>query len=159
MRSTVLSRVLRFAGVLALGLSVIAVRTSAQDHKHDAAQKADQKHEAGAHTHAAAAKLANPVKVTPQSIAAGQKLFQGQCVNCHGPAGLGDGKEAPKLNPKPSNLTDGSWKHGATDGEMFTVIRDGAKANGKPAMPSFASKMTAQDIWNTVNYIRSLTKK
>ena len=158
MRSTAFSPTLRLTLFFALSLVVLAARMAAQDHAHPA-QKADQKHEAGAHTHAAAAKLVNPVKVTPQSIAAGQKTFQGQCANCHGPSGLGDGKEAAKLNPKPSNLTDASWKHGATDGEIFVVIRDGAKANGKPAMPSFASKMTAQDMWNAVNYIRSLAKK
>ena len=25
-----------------------------------------------------------------------------------------------ELNPKPSNLTDADWKHGSTDGEIFT---------------------------------------
>src|SRR5262245_16831287 len=101
----------------------------AQDHDHEG------KHEAGAHTHAAAAKLVNPVKSSPESVAAGGKIFQDQCARCHGSAGIGDGKDGAKLDPKPSNLTDASWKHGSTDGEIFTVIRDGAKANNKPAMP------------------------
>ena len=37
---------------------------------------------------------------------------------------------AKSSNPKPSNLSDADWKHGATDGEIFTVIRDGVKSTG-----------------------------
>ena len=29
--------------------------------------------------------------------------------------------------PKPSDLTDKTWKHGATDGDIFVVIRDGSR--------------------------------
>jgi mono/diheme cytochrome c family protein len=137
-----------------------ATRVAAQrhdDHKDQA--KPGTKHEAGAHTHAAAAKIKNPVKPSPQSVAAGGKLFQARCANCHGTGGLGDGQEGAKMTPKPSNLADASWKHGPSDGEIFTVIRDGTKADDKPAMPGFASKMSEQEIWNTVNYIRSLLKK
>ena len=125
----------------------------AQDHDHG------KQHDAGAHTHAAAAKLVNPVKSTPESIAAGGKIFQQRCANCHGTGGLGDGKDGAKLDPKPSNLTDPSWKHGSTDGEIFTVIRDGAKANNKPAMPSFGSQLSAPELWSTVNFVRSLSAK
>jgi hypothetical protein len=31
------------------------------------------------------------------------------------------------MDPKPPNLTDASWKHGPSDGEIFTLIRDGSK--------------------------------
>ena len=128
-------------------------RVLAQDHDHDHADQHDQ-HEAGAHTHADAAALKNPVASSAASIAAGQKTFQANCVSCHGPAGAGDGKNIAQMNPKPSNLTDGSWKHGSTDGEIFTLIRDGSK---NTAMRGFASKMTTNDIWNVVNYVRTLS--
>ncbi len=55
--------------------------------------------------------------------------------------------------PKPSDLTDASWKHGATDGEIFTVIRDGAKGTG---MRGYAARMKPDDTWNVVNYLRTL---
>jgi putative ABC transport system permease protein len=129
-------------------------RLQAQDHDHDHAQ-ADQhdQHEADAHTHPEAAALKNPVPSSPASIAAGQKIFQANCVSCHGPAGAGDGKNIAQMNPKPSNLTDADWKHGSTDGEIFTLIRDGSK---NTAMKGFASKMTTNDLWNVVNFIRTL---
>jgi mono/diheme cytochrome c family protein len=143
---------------LALAIWSLAPLASAQDHDHDQAHAdhapADQ-HEAGAHTHAAAAKLVNPIKSTPASIASGEKTFQASCASCHGPAGAGDGKNIAQMNPKPSNLTDASWKHGTTDGEIFTLIRDGSK---NTSMKSFGGKMTANDIWNVVNYIRTLKK-
>ena len=98
-------------------------------------------------------KLTNPVKPTPESVAAGQKLFEKTCAPCHGAGGKGDGKMAAQLDPKPSDLTDSEWKHGEKDGDIFTVIRDGSKGTG---MKGFAGRMTSQDIWNVVNYLRTL---
>jgi mono/diheme cytochrome c family protein len=59
-----------------------------------------------------------------------------------------------ELNPKPSNLTDSEWKHGSTDGELLLVIKDGAKGTG---MKSFNSKLTTHQIWDVINYVRSLS--
>ena len=61
-----------------------------------------------------------------------------------------------ELNPKPSNLTDADWKHGSTDGEIFTVIRDGVKSTG---MRAYSPKLTEHQIWDVVNYVRSLGPK
>jgi mono/diheme cytochrome c family protein len=110
-------------------------------------------HDAGAHVHAEAAKLVNPVKSTPASIAAGKKLYESQCVSCHGTSGTGDGKMAAKMTPKPSNLADASWKHGSSDGEIYTLVKDGSK---NTPMKGFASKMTAQEMWSVVNYLKTL---
>jgi len=99
------------------------------------------------------AALQNPVKADASSIAAGQKTFNGQCASCHGMSGKGDGRAAPTLNPKPADLTDAEWTHGSSDGEIFAVIRDGAKGTG---MKGFGGKLSANDIWNVVNYLRTL---
>lgn len=55
--------------------------------------------------------------------------------------------------PKPSDLTDASWKHTSADGEIFTLIRDGSKGTG---MRVFAARMKSDVIWNAVNYLRTL---
>ena len=115
-----------------------------------------QQHDAAAHQHADAAKLKNPVASSAASIAAGKKLYDAQCASCHGPTGKGDGKAGLTLKPKPSDLTDPEWKHGATDGEVFTLIKDGAQ---KTAMRGYGSKLPTNDLWNIVNYLRTLNPK
>jgi cbb3-type cytochrome c oxidase subunit III len=107
----------------------------------------------GAHHHPDAAKQKNPVAADAASIAAGKTVFDKNCANCHGKTGVGDGAMGAELNPKPSNLTDAEWKHGDTDGEIFLVIKDGSKGTG---MKSFNSKLTEHQIWDVINYIRSL---
>lgn len=116
-----------------------------QAHQHPA--------EGGAHHHPQAAKLKNPVPVSAASIAAGQTLYQKQCAGCHGDTGKGDGAMGEELNPPPSNLADADWKHGSTDGEILTVIRDGIKSTG---MKPFGRKMTIHQLWDVVNYVRSI---
>jgi mono/diheme cytochrome c family protein len=108
----------------------------------------------GTHTHPDAAKQKNPVAADATSVAAGKQIYEKNCANCHGKTGAGDGMMGAELNPKPSNLTDSEWKHGSTDGELFLVIKDGAKGTG---MKSFNSKLTTHQIWDVINYVRSLS--
>ena len=134
-------------GVAALSAWTIGV--SAQG-----AAAAEGQHESGAHHHEGAAKLKNPVKPLPASVDAGKRLYTTQCSTCHGPSGKGDGSVASAIDlPKPSDLTDANWKHGATDGELFTVISDGATGT---SMPAYGKRMKPDDIWNVVNYLRTL---
>jgi len=104
-----------------------------------------------------AAKLKNPVKATADSIAAGQVTYGKYCKFCHGDDAKGDGKLAPK-DTHPPNLIDATWTNGATDGEIFTSIKDGVgpKFDMKPMKAKIP--MDA-DIWNVVNYLRSLGPK
>jgi mono/diheme cytochrome c family protein len=100
------------------------------------------------------ATLKNPVKRTAASTAAGKTLYDVQCSSCHGTTGKGDGKMAVALKPpKPSDLSDASWKHGSTDGEIFAMIRDGSKGT---SMRGYAGRIKTEDIWNVVNYLRTL---
>jgi cbb3-type cytochrome c oxidase subunit III len=97
--------------------------------------------------------LKNPVPVNATTLAEGKQLFTKNCVSCHGPLGKGDGKGGATLKPPPADLTDGMWKHGSTDSEIFTVIRDGAKGTG---MRGFAGRMTTKELWTVLNYVRTL---
>jgi mono/diheme cytochrome c family protein len=117
---------------------------------------ATPQHDAGAHTHAEAAKLKNPVAPNAASVAAGKKLYEAQCASCHGASGKGDGKNGALLKPVPSDFTDARWKHGSSDGEIFTLIRDGAKQTG---MRAYGGRVAPQDIWHLVNYLRTLGPK
>jgi mono/diheme cytochrome c family protein len=113
-------------------------------------------HKDSTHTHAAAAKIPNPVKPDDGSKATGEKLFATHCATCHGLKGAGDGVQAAKYTPRPSDLTDAEWKHGPSDGEIFTVIRSGVP---KTAMGAFSRKISERQTWEVVNYVRSLGPK
>jgi mono/diheme cytochrome c family protein len=103
-----------------------------------------------------AKKMKNPVASSPESIKAGQAAFQKNCRFCHGTDAKGNGPMAPE-GTHPSNLTDAKWDRGDSDGEIFAVIRDGA--GPKFDMKGYKSKMTETEIWNVVNYLRSLQGK
>lgn len=100
--------------------------------------------------------LKNPVPSAPASIAAGKSTFQKYCRFCHGADAKGNGPMAP-AGSHPPDLTDDKWDHGSTDGEIFAVIRDGAGSGS--AMKGFDSKLTTQQIWQVVDYLRSIGPK
>ena len=127
--------------IIAVGIAVLAVGTLGL-----AAQKKP----------AAAAAVKNPVASTPKSIATGQAVFQKYCRMCHGADAKGDGPQAPK-DTHPSNLTDDKWDHGSADSEIFAVIKDGV--GPKYDMKGFNSKLTPQEMWSVVNYLRTLGPK
>lgn len=101
-------------------------------------------------------KVKNPVAATPASITAGAAAYKKYCAFCHGPTAAGNGPLAPK-DSNPPNLTDAKWDHGDTDGEIFALIQNGA--GGKSVMKGFKGKMPDTDMWNVVNYLRSLDPK
>ena len=96
---------------------------------------------------------ANTVTADATSVAAGKKLYGANCASCHGETGQGDGRAGKTLTPPPANLADETWLHGSTDGEIFVVIRDGVKQTG---MKAFGSRMTTHQMWDVVNYLRSI---
>lgn len=101
-----------------------------------------------------AEKLKNPVPSDGASIEEGKKLYGRHCASCHGPAGKGDGGMALS-GGTPANLTDETWDHGSSDGEIFVVIRDGTSTD----MEAYKEKLTEKQIWHLVNFIRSLGPK
>jgi mono/diheme cytochrome c family protein len=103
-----------------------------------------------------AAKMKNPVASSAESVAAGKVTFTKNCRFCHGADAKGNGPMAPK-DTHPSDLTDAKWDRGSSDGEIFAVIRDGA--GPKFDMKGYKSKMTETEMWNVVNYLRSVGTK
>ena len=100
---------------------------------------------------------ANPVAATPASVAAGAAAYATHCAACHGATGRGDGAlaaAAAAYGPRPSNLADPTWRHGGGDGEIFTAIRDGIGPDF--FMDAFGDRLSETDIWNLVNFLRSL---
>jgi mono/diheme cytochrome c family protein len=88
---------------------------------------------------------------------AGKAKYDANCVGCHGTTGKGDGPAAAALNPKPQDHTDGKVMNALSDKYLFDIIKDGGAAMKKaPFMPASNKKLTDQEIWDVVAYIRSL---
>jgi mono/diheme cytochrome c family protein len=112
---------------------------------------------------AAAAQLKNPVASTPESQAAGKKIYDANCAGCHGNMAQGAVK-AGTINTiieemkgkQPPDLTDDAWDHGSSDGEIFTVIKKGVPPT---MMAGWDGQISDTDIWNIINYIHALAAK
>jgi mono/diheme cytochrome c family protein len=102
--------------------------------------------------------LKNPVAYNAASITAGRAVYAKNCRHCHGLRGKGDGPLAPK-DPKPANLTDATWDHGSSDGELYAIILNGASprpTQKESEMKPMKGTLTPTQIWQVVNYIRSI---
>ncbi len=96
------------------------------------------------------ARKKNPQAATPESIAAGRKLFIQECASCHGQTGMGDGPASKDLDVKPADLP--SWKvQHQTDGALYWMI-----STGRSPMPSFKDSIPKEGRWNLVNFLRTL---
>src|SRR4029077_14110658 len=101
-----------------------------------------------------AAKVKNPAASTPESIAAGKVVFA-KCAPCHGTTG--EGGPGNDLIPAAPSLVDAQWDHGSTDGEIFDSIKNGVGPDFN--MVPFKDTLKDDEIWNVVNYLRSIAKK
>ena len=103
---------------------------------------------------AAAAAIKNPVAATPQSIAAGQETYRKSCAPCHGIKA--EGGSGNDLIPASPDLTDEMWDHGSTDGAIFDNIKNGVAPDFN--MTPWKDQLKDDEIWNVVNYLRSIAK-
>jgi len=99
------------------------------------------------------ASLTNPVPADEESIARGEALYQTQCVACHGPTGMGDGDAGVNLDPPPAPVARTAQM--MPDGYLYWRIHDGGVAFGT-AMPAYGTVLDEEDIWDIINYLRSL---
>jgi mono/diheme cytochrome c family protein len=97
----------------------------------------------------------NPVKATPESIAQGKKYYGYDCAMCHGNNGDGKGDVAIDEKLKLADLSDPATLKNKTDGELFYIIKNGHGDH----MPPEGNRLKSPELWNLVNYIRSLSKK
>ena len=82
------------------------------------------------------------------------------CWTCHGEGGAGDGPAGATLDPKPRKFTEGDFKFGGTDKDIYEVIVNGAAAKGGSAnMVPWGGVITEEaDRQALVAFIRSLKK-
>jgi len=88
--------------------------------------------------------LANPFSDDRTAMAEGRQLFiRFNCSGCHG------GRAGGGMGP---SLRDVDWLYGEHEAQLYSSIAEG-RAHG---MPSWQPRMTPDQIWKLVTYIKSL---
>jgi mono/diheme cytochrome c family protein len=100
-----------------------------------------------------AKQLKNPLQPSPVALKSAHEVYTNKCARCHGDTGKGDGHDASRYDPAPTDFTDAKLMSGATDGELFYKISE-----GKKPMPVFKTKLSEDQRWELVLLIRSFAE-
>jgi mono/diheme cytochrome c family protein len=99
---------------------------------------------------AVAAYAATSPQVTPALLRRGQERYTIYCVPCHSPAGDGDGPVVRRGFPHPPSYREQRLLD-APDRHFFDVM-----TQGHGVMYSYADRVSPEDRWAIVAYIRAL---
>jgi mono/diheme cytochrome c family protein len=97
-------------------------------------------------------KMKNPVEMSKDNMTEAKTLYSVHCKSCHGTKGLGDGPKAKGLKGDLGDFSSAKF-HAQTDGEMFYKTKV-----GRADMPGYAKKLSDEQIWLTVIWMRELKK-
>ena len=95
--------------------------------------------------------------LTAENLASGKELYNIYCAICHGDKGNGDGylvrEDGGVFPAQPANfLSDDFIQSG--NGRYYHAL-----IYGKNVMSGYADKLSANERWNVIHYIRSLQAK
>jgi mono/diheme cytochrome c family protein len=93
-----------------------------------------------------------PYPITMQLLRRGQERFDIYCEPCHSPLGDGDGMVARRGFPHPPSYHIARLRN-APDRHFYDVMTD-----GYGIMYSYADRVTPEDRWAIVAYIRALQR-
>lgn len=93
--------------------------------------------------------IPNPYPTTKAGLARGHKIYQDNCLGCHGSIGDGMGPAQPYLYPPPLNFTV-LKNRGISGGILYYQIMNGITGTG---MPYFKRELESEKIWDVGNYV------
>jgi cytochrome c553 len=106
--------------------------------------------------HASVARQARRIRwsgaLTGEDQAAGREMYTLMCAQCHGRLDGRAGVLGQSFYPPAPQLLDHPTSY--TDQELFWVVKHGIRNTG---MPSWGNRLSDQDIWNVVAFVRSLS--
>ena len=97
-----------------------------------------------------AKQLVNPLEPTPELIAEAREHFEDHCAVCHGEDGSGDTEIGQGMYPPAPDLRAPATQE-LSDGELFSIIRNGVRFTGMPGWGD-----DAEHHWALVLWIREL---
>jgi mono/diheme cytochrome c family protein len=95
----------------------------------------------------------SPLKPSADLVKKGKTIFTANCQKCHGPEGKGDGPDSDPHSPA-ADLTDDFRTALNPDGVLYYKISNGHSND----MPAFKSKLTKDEVWTVIEYVKSLRK-
>jgi len=131
-------------GIVVFGISVLGIgRALAQKEDVGAHKNRKSTYAALAEAPRKARERKNPFEGTTQAVAAGGKLFEQHCADCHG-------RKAGGARKGPSLLREEVQQ--ATPGTLFWILTNGVVRRGMPVW----SKLPEQQRWQIVTFLQSL---
>jgi mono/diheme cytochrome c family protein len=94
-----------------------------------------------------------PYPLTPVDLQNGEAIYGEKCIQCHGPAGLGDGPQAAQLPNPVAALGDPEVARQASPAGWYTIVTQG---NIDRFMPGFRSLSDAER-WDVTAYAFTLS--
>ncbi|MBL7923884.1 MAG: cytochrome c [Bacteroidia bacterium] len=85
-------------------------------------------------------------------MAEGKELYAQHCKSCHGAKGKGDGTKAEKIDISCGDFSTPDFTK-ISDGELYWKTTEGRKP-----MPSYKEKLSNNERWAIINYIRTFSK-
>ena len=139
-----LARLLDLAAIVVVA-TVVLVASRASEQKKDAAgdKIRESTYAALADAPQKARQRKNPFQGDSQAVAAGGKLFEQHCAECHGKTAAGTRKGPSLLRLEVQQ---------ATPGALFWVLSNGVVRRGMPVW----SKLPEQQRWQLVTFLESL---
>jgi mono/diheme cytochrome c family protein len=99
----------------------------------------------------------NPFPIKAASLEQGKELYNIFCSTCHGEKADGNGyllrEDGGKYPAQPANLINEEFT-AASNGRFYHSIM-----YGKNVMGGYADKLSYEERWNVIHYIRSLQAK
>jgi mono/diheme cytochrome c family protein len=98
----------------------------------------------------------NPIKMSPDVLAAGMTHYADHCAACHANDGSGETQVGFGLYPRPPDMRQ-STTQSLSDGELFYIIENGVRLTGVPAWGT-GKPDEAEETWHLVHFIRHLPR-
>lgn len=96
----------------------------------------------------------SPLPFSDANLLQGGRLYQAHCAACHGAAADGRGELAASLPVWPSVLGPALFQN-RLEGELhWRIAHGGQEPAAKLAMPAFGATLSADEIWQVLDYLR-----
>lgn len=91
----------------------------------------------------------NPIPKSKKTLRRGQKIYNNNCIVCHGSKGMGEGYIVPPYPKVPSLHSERVL--GLADSQIFHII-----TVGQNIMGAYGPQIREDDRWKAIHYVRAL---